>query len=287
MKTTTGILGVAILALLATPLWWQIQMIGRVDELEGRLALQTESIESRMQEFATGLLPIHTRCKELATVMEGTKLDVATVESKLQSLGGEVEGLRSHSRAGSAALETLKRDATLSARQAQGALSQIRDELNESAEEKRTETAALERIGARIAQLEALRDSVPTGTILPWIPRGGTLPAQWSICDGSNGTPDLRGLFLRGVGSAGEAAYYGEAERMQPAGLHAHATQPRFNISNQVQAVPKNPGEWLVLYDTGIASDREQDLAAHGSHVHEDSNVPAHFTVVYIIKLEA
>ncbi|PHN01257.1 tail fiber protein [Flavilitoribacter nigricans] len=41
---------------------------------------------------------------------------------------------------------------------------------------------------------------VPIGVILMWF--GNTVPAGWAICDGTNGTPDLRGRFIVGQTNA-------------------------------------------------------------------------------------
>jgi microcystin-dependent protein len=41
--------------------------------------------------------------------------------------------------------------------------------------------------------------SVPSGAIIMWY--GATLPTGWVICDGANGTPDLRGRFVLGAGT--------------------------------------------------------------------------------------
>jgi len=44
-----------------------------------------------------------------------------------------------------------------------------------------------------------LNDAVPIGSIIMW--GGVTAPTNWRLCDGSNGTPDLRGCFVMGYGS--------------------------------------------------------------------------------------
>src|ERR1700681_1208817 len=41
----------------------------------------------------------------------------------------------------------------------------------------------------------------PQGAIIAWNAKAGTIPAGWAVCNGSNGTPDLRNRFLMGVGS--------------------------------------------------------------------------------------
>ena len=43
--------------------------------------------------------------------------------------------------------------------------------------------------------------AVPTGCILLWSGSTGSIPATWYLCDGTNGTPDLRNSFIVGAGS--------------------------------------------------------------------------------------
>ena len=43
---------------------------------------------------------------------------------------------------------------------------------------------------------------LPVGTILPYTGKLSDIPSGWYLCDGSNGTPDLRDRFLTGVGSS-------------------------------------------------------------------------------------
>ena len=49
---------------------------------------------------------------------------------------------------------------------------------------------------------EVKADSVPSGTILPWYGALGSIPTGYALCNGSNGTPDLRDRFLVGAGSS-------------------------------------------------------------------------------------
>ena len=58
----------------------------------------------------------------------------------------------------------------------------------------------------------AIAAAVPSGTICLWSGAVTSIPAGWTLCNGSSGTPDLRGRFLIGaggdynVGSTGGAA---------------------------------------------------------------------------------
>ncbi|NEO56480.1 MAG: hypothetical protein F6K54_27420, partial [Okeania sp. SIO3B5] len=42
---------------------------------------------------------------------------------------------------------------------------------------------------------------VPTGAIMMWSGTESDIPQGWALCDGTNGTPDLRGRFLVGAGN--------------------------------------------------------------------------------------
>lgn len=43
--------------------------------------------------------------------------------------------------------------------------------------------------------------TIPTGLIAIWSGSIGSIPTGWLLCDGTNGTPDLRNSFILGAGS--------------------------------------------------------------------------------------
>lgn len=47
----------------------------------------------------------------------------------------------------------------------------------------------------------AVGTTIPTGMISLWYGSIGSVPAGWYLCDGTNGTPDLRNRFVVGAGS--------------------------------------------------------------------------------------
>ena len=47
----------------------------------------------------------------------------------------------------------------------------------------------------------AVSNTVPTGLISLWSGSVGSIPAGWLLCDGTNGTPDLRNSFILGAGN--------------------------------------------------------------------------------------
>ena len=50
-------------------------------------------------------------------------------------------------------------------------------------------------------QLSGLGSIVPIGTISMWSGTLASVPAGWQVCDGTNGTPDLRNKFVVGAGN--------------------------------------------------------------------------------------
>lgn len=47
----------------------------------------------------------------------------------------------------------------------------------------------------------AIQLSLPAGSIIMWSGAAATVPGGWQLCDGSNGTPDLRNRFVVGAGA--------------------------------------------------------------------------------------
>lgn len=50
---------------------------------------------------------------------------------------------------------------------------------------------------------------IPAGVIGMWSGLRANIPSGWALCDGSNGTPDLRGKFIQEVEGAEEAGETG------------------------------------------------------------------------------
>lgn len=79
--------------------------------------------------------------------------------------------------------------------------------------------------------------SFVTGMILMWSGSIATIPSGWALCNGSNGTPDLRDRFLVGagstyaVGATGGAATTTLSEANLPS--HTHSISASGTTSNQ------------------------------------------------------
>jgi len=88
---------------------------------------------------------------------------------------------------------------------------------------------------------------VPKGGIIMWSGTVANIPAAWALCDGANGTPDLRDRFIVGagsgytVGASGGAAsnnlshshsIAGESPGTSAQGDHSHYYSSRTDVSD-------------------------------------------------------
>ncbi len=55
-------------------------------------------------------------------------------------------------------------------------------------------------VQARVLNERIKQNSVPKGAIMMWSGSLSNIPSGWALCNGSNGTPDLRNKFIVGAG---------------------------------------------------------------------------------------
>lgn len=113
--------------------------------------------------------------------------------------------------------------------------------------------------------------SFPAGSIIMWSGALGNIPVGWQLCDGSNGTPDMRGRFPVGY-NAGAADYNtignqggAQTPTTSSAGAHTHSC-------SSGNANPYGAGG----YCTGIQS--------AGAHTHTVDVRPPYKVVAFICK---
>jgi microcystin-dependent protein len=74
--------------------------------------------------------------------------------------------------------------------------------------------------GPVTATHSALNAPIPTGIIVMW--SGVTAPSGWALCDGTNGTPDLRNRFIVGAGTTYPLGTSGGSTTSSAGGGHTH-----------------------------------------------------------------
>ena len=130
---------------------------------------------------------------------------------------------------------------------------------------------------------------MPVGTILPYAGLLTNIPAGWHLCDGTNGTPNLKDRFLVGVGNnynlgatGGEASHTLTVDEMPShnhnllANTSTDSTGPLlapWTIYNQGQV-------WVNTAPNGVPL-----IGYSGGNVPHE-NRPPYFAVYYIMKIK-
>lgn len=137
---------------------------------------------------------------------------------------------------------------------------------------------------------------VPIGSIIMWYKSTSLIPAGWVLCDGANGTPDLRGKFVVGVAE--------DADKGDPFGAdtHNHTNSVAQAADNHVHDITGSLGG--TVSSTGVSGGGSAsgvppehshvvdfDVPSSGTHTHTTSNtafvsnLPPYVQVHYIMRV--
>lgn len=123
--------------------------------------------------------------------------------------------------------------------------------------------------------------NVPAGGIIIWSGASDAVPEGWAVCDGKNGTPDLRGRFVLAEstsyahGATGGAATVTLTAAQLPA--HSHG----LNLKTRTQNVNSAGGTTYTFAITGANTLTSAPAGATQSH----NNMPPYYVLCYIMKL--
>jgi hypothetical protein len=134
---------------------------------------------------------------------------------------------------------------------------------------------------------------IPTGGIILWSGSVGAIPSGWALCNGQNGTPDLRSRFVVGAGSAYNVnATGGTANAVVVSHTHSVTDpghthyQAGYNLSS-----PPGPIPWYNWGNNSYATNYPNTgSAVTGIAVNStgqsgiDANLPPYYALAYIMK---
>jgi hypothetical protein len=130
---------------------------------------------------------------------------------------------------------------------------------------------------------------VPVGGIILWSGSIVSIPTHWQICDGTNGTPDLRDRFVVGAGSSYPVAGSGGSLATTLNGSHDHgaATGGHTLIAAEIPGGNFSGGAGSSLvYQTATpaaTAAHTHPISADGSHAH--TATPPYFALAYIQRI--
>ena len=107
------------------------------------------------------------------------------------------------------------------------------------------------RASLRLMRYSVEASSIPQGTILSWFGQLANIPSGFAVCDGKNGTPDLRNRFIVGAGDAYKLSDIGgeDAVKLEPSQTSSHYHTFGYHDSN-------NNGYFITTASKKVNADR-------------------------------
>ena len=114
----------------------------------------------------------------------------------------------------------------------------------------------------------------PSGVIAMWSGPLASIPQGWSLCDGTNGTPDLRSRFLVGIQPPALPGAIGGSA------THDHGGITSMDPGGATSVAPNTNGPGGSSYNA--MSVHSHNLGAHGHTITADTSLPPYYAIAYI-----
>ncbi len=117
--------------------------------------------------------------------------------------------------------------------------------------------------------------NIPSGFIGMWSGAANAIPSGWALCNGTNGTPDLRNRFVVGAGSSYSVGAKGGSDTvtLTAAQMPSHVHEVETSSDTSYQGI----GVLAVHGGSSMSTS-----AAGGSQPHE--NRPPYYALCFIMK---
>ena len=135
----------------------------------------------------------------------------------------------------------------------------------------------------------------PIGGIIMWSGSVASIPSGWSLCDGTNSTPDLRNRFVVGASSGtGDTTYPGlsvdatggDADAALVTHTHSFSGSDSFSSSNGPSTTQSN--NFLKAGDQGVGSESISISgttgAPSGAVSATNANLPPYYALAFIMR---
>lgn len=120
---------------------------------------------------------------------------------------------------------------------------------------------------------------ISPGMILMWSGSADTIPAGWQLCDGTNGTPDLRDRFVVGGGGKYAPDDVGGSETVSVA--HSHSFSATTGGENKHASIARGNSSTIT-----VAISHSHDVSGNTNSGGGSVNIiPPFFALCYIQKI--
>ena len=134
------------------------------------------------------------------------------------------------------------------------------------------------------------------GAIVAWAGEIQDIPSGWALCDGVNGTPDLRNKFIVGAGDKYNVGNEGGSEdsvliqhnhtgSTNTAGAHTHNVLVGRDFLEQVQQAPASPTGTIPVPTTGNHTHTATVNPAGVGETGVGKNMPPYYALAYIMQI--
>jgi microcystin-dependent protein len=126
--------------------------------------------------------------------------------------------------------------------------------------------------------------AIPPGGVIMWSGAANAIPQGWALCDGTNGTPNLRNRFIVGAGDeyAVDATGGEKFHQLTAAEMPSHRNSA-VNSADCGADVPGRPALLATCNGTKTGWGNEVFLPNGGDQPHE--NRPPYYALCFIMKL--
>ena len=129
--------------------------------------------------------------------------------------------------------------------------------------------------------------TIPSGVIVLWSGSIGAIPSGWYLCDGTNGTPNLKDSFVVGAGNTYPVAGTGgSANAIIPSHTHTATsvvTDPSHNHTTLGQTLNSGSINIISPGSSGNVSNNNTGNAVTGVSA-TNANLPPYYALAYIQK---